>query len=88
MYRARVLSKWIFKDGDYQPDIFRFLRSGESGFDVTGESAPVNTPNLNPVIVELQCSEETLNEIETNPDYGESAILSVEVIDEIPEISQ
>lgn len=88
MYRATVLSKWIFKDRAYQPDVFRFLRSGESGSDITGEPAPVDTPHPNPVVVELLCGEETLSTIEEDPDHGKASILSVEVMDEIPEISQ
>lgn len=79
MIKATALTKWNKgKDGNI-PDAVRFLRPGESLMDVTGEQK-VDRFTVNPVIVELWCSKDTVNDIALA--YGPDAILSTEPMGE------
>lgn len=78
MLKAIILTKWNTDKGIYIPDAVKFLRPQESLMDITGEQK-VDRCTVNPVIVELWCSKETLADIELA--YGAGAILKTEPYD-------
>ncbi len=87
MYKIKLLTTWIEKNGAKQPDAVRLLQPTDSLMDICGEAVPVNTPVVTPVIVEVWGSEATLAAIEADTAHGTDAILSVEVVNDtgIPE---
>ena len=74
MVKVILITTWVNTPEEKQFDAARLLGAGESMMDVTGESAPVDSP----VVVEAWCSEDTATRFEA--EYGSAAILKCEVI--------
>ena len=77
MIKIKMLTQWSKNENGNVPDAFRFLQSGESGMDITGEQK-VDSHVINPVIVELWCGQSTLDNIIA--ELGNDAILSTEEV--------
>ena len=88
MYKAQVITWWtqgVDEEGNptNTPHINTLRNPGESWMDVTGQPTENINPDPNMFVVELWCSQATLDAIAAHPDYGPEAILtSEEIVDE------
>jgi len=83
MLRAQVITFWVDDSGSLSVDLERFLKEKESCMDAVGQPAQNLIPDPNVVVWEVWCSQETLDLIAADPEYGEGAILFSEPMEDV-----
>jgi len=78
MWKCKLLSKWVTTGNVTNIDAAKFLRSGDSIMDVTGQPTPVNSL----AVFELWCNDPTtIDDIANDAIYG-NALLYMECDEE------